>query len=259
MVKAVFFDIDGTLVSFNTHKIPDSTLEALSLLKKKGIKTFIATGRPYFVIDNLGDLTFDGYITMNGSLCLTGEKETIYKNAIQRQDIEALIHFQNNGYAFPCMVATAEEIFTNYIDENVIEVLKQINFITPVHKSLSEALSKDVYQLMGFFNDNQESEIMSNVLTHCETTRWNPLFTDIIAKGNSKQVGMDKVLGHFSLDLKDTMAFGDGGNDISMLRHAAQGIAMGNASEEVKQSASYITDSVDDNGIWNALKHFGVI
>lgn len=259
MVKAIFFDIDGTLVSFKTHTIPQSTIDAISELKKKGIKTFIATGRPYFVIDNLGDLTFDGYITMNGSLCMTSQQETIYKNAIPPHDIESLISFQENEFSFPCMVATEKEIFTNYIDDNVTKVLKQINFVDPPYRSLTEALNTDVFQLMGFFNHEQEIEVMNKALTNCETTRWNPLFTDIIAKGNSKQVGINKVLDYYGLDLKETMAFGDGGNDISMLKHAAIGIAMGNASDEVKQSASYITDSVDENGIWNALKHFEII
>ena len=55
------------------------------------------------------------------------------------------------------------------------------------------------------------------------------------------------------------MSFGDGGNDISMLRHAAIGVAMGNAKEEVKQVADYVTASIDDDGIAKALKHFGII
>ena len=69
MVKAIFFDIDGTLVSFKTHKIPASTQEALKALRDKSIKIFIATGRPQCLINNLGDLEFDGYITVNGSYC----------------------------------------------------------------------------------------------------------------------------------------------------------------------------------------------
>jgi hydroxymethylpyrimidine pyrophosphatase-like HAD family hydrolase len=55
------------------------------------------------------------------------------------------------------------------------------------------------------------------------------------------------------------MAFGDGGNDIPMLQHVACGIAMGNASDEVKAVAGYVTDSVDDDGLTNALRHFGLI
>ena len=82
MVKAIFFDIDGTLVSFETHKIPASTQEALKTLRDKGIKIFIATGRPQCLINNLGDLEFDGYITVNGSYCFTAGHQPIYKGCI---------------------------------------------------------------------------------------------------------------------------------------------------------------------------------
>ena len=62
MIKAVFFDIDGTLVSFKTHKLPDSTVRALDLLREKGIKVFIATGRQLQSINNLGTQEFDGAV-----------------------------------------------------------------------------------------------------------------------------------------------------------------------------------------------------
>ena len=70
MIKALFFDIDGTLVSFATHAIPQTTIEAIAAAKAKGIRIFIATGRPAVIINNLSALQdrglIDGYITMNG-------------------------------------------------------------------------------------------------------------------------------------------------------------------------------------------------
>ena len=84
MVKAIFFDIDGTLVSFETHKIPASTHEALKALRDKGIKIFIATGRPQCLINNLGDLEFDGYITVNGSYCFMKHGIFLYASSIGR-------------------------------------------------------------------------------------------------------------------------------------------------------------------------------
>ena len=79
------------------------------------------------------------------------------------------------------------------------------------------------------------------------------------AKGDTKQKGIDEIIRYFDIKLEDTMAFGDGGNDISMLRHAAIGVAMGNANDDVKETADYITTSVDEDGIQKALKHFGII
>ena len=98
-----------------------------------------------------------------------------------------------------------------------------------------------------------------SVLPHCESTRWNPLFTDVVPQGSSKAVGIDKIIEHYGISLDETMAFGDGGNDMAMLRHAGIGVAMGNAGDEVKAVADYVTDSVDKDGIWNALRHFDVI
>ena len=126
---------------------------------------------------------------------------------------------------------------------------------------IEEARGKDILQIMGYFTaeEEKETDIFGKVLTHCEPMRWYPLFADIIARGNSKSTGIDKVLAYFDIDLKDTMAFGDGGNDIPMLKHVATGIAMGNAEPHVKAVADYVTTSVDEDGIANALKHFGLI
>ena len=97
------------------------------------------------------------------------------------------------------------------------------------------------------------------VLSHCESTRWNPLFTDIVPLGSSKRVGIDKMLEHYHIGLDECMAFGDGGNDIQMLSHVGIGVAMGNAAEDVMSAAGYVTPSVDENGVYNALKHFNII
>lgn len=105
MIKALFFDIDGTLVSFNTHEIPSSTLAAIAEAKAKGIKIFIATGRPKAIINNLTALQerelIDGYITMNGGYCFVGD-EVIYKHSIPVQDVKALAALSDERN-FPCI------------------------------------------------------------------------------------------------------------------------------------------------------------
>lgn len=260
MVKAIFFDIDGTLVSFETHRMPQSTINALKILREKGIKVFIATGRAFSVIDNLGDEEFEGYITVNGGCCLNKNRETIYKNTILSADKKALVEYLTGTKTFPCMAATGNKVIINYVDENVRQMLDLINFTEPeVCDFNKEIIEKEIFQLMAFVNKPEEGYLLENVLLNCDATRWSPLFTDIIAKGNSKQTGIDKILEYYKLDLKDTMAFGDGGNDIAMLKHVAVGIAMGNAADNVKQSADYVTNSVDDDGIWTALKKLSVI
>ena len=93
MIKAIFFDIDGTLVSYQTHEIPQSAFDALYQLKEKGIKVFIATGRGKDGLAVLKDFPFDGYITLNGQYCYTNEGEIIYENTIVKEDLQALLDY----------------------------------------------------------------------------------------------------------------------------------------------------------------------
>ena len=84
-------------------------------------------------------------------------------------------------------------------------------------------------------------------------------FTDLIPADGGKAVGMQVVLEHFGWSRDNAIAFGDGGNDVDMLRFAGIGVAMGNATDEPKTVADYVTDSVDDAGISNALHHFEIL
>lgn len=257
MIKAVFFDIDGTLVSFQTHTVPPSTVRALHLLREQGVKVFISTGRAMRSIDNLGDLSFDGYVTLNGGICYEGKERIFYRHPIPPSDIEALLQLLQRR-PFPCGLVTEHAILHNYINARVEEIYALLNFPTPPVVDLSELNGAAVYQLIAFFTQEEEAEIMS-FLPGCVATRWNPLFTDVVAKGSSKAVGIEQMAAHFGLSVEETMAFGDGGNDVAMLRRAGIGVAMGNAEASVQREADYVTTSVDEDGVWNALRHFGLI
>ena len=251
MIKAVFFDIDGTLVSFKTHRVPDSTKRAIAILRAKGIRVFIASGRQLLAINNLEDLQFDGYVTLNGGYCIVGEK-VIYKHIV------SLVRYMEEQESFPCIFVHENTFYINYTNERTNEIFRLLNFPQPPSLPLREAVEGEVFQLVAFFTKEQEKAIMA-AMPHCEATRWNPLFSDVIPKGSSKQVGVDKMLDYFGISLEESMAFGDGGNDVLMLKHVGIGVAMGNAEDEVKLAADYVTDSVDEDGIEKALRHFGVI
>lgn len=258
MSKALFFDIDGTLVSFKTHTIPQSTCNAINNLKANGHKVFIATGRPKLLINNLGDLDFDGFVTMNGAHCYTANHQDIYRGTIPSEDIKRLINYCST-HDFPFLCVSDKDWFITHSNDAVQEICQLINIKTPPFASIETALDREILEMMGYFPRETDEEIFNGVLTHCDTVRWHSLFTDIVKKGINKSTGIDEVIRFFGFKLEDTIAFGDGGNDIPMLKHAGIGIAMGNASTKVQAAADYVTTSVDDNGIANALEHFHLI
>ena len=96
-------------------------------------------------------------------------------------------------------------------------------------------------------------------LPSCTSGRWHPAFTDITAKGADKGEGIRAMAAHFRLNIQHTIAFGDGGNDSSMIKAAGIGVAMGNALESLKEEADYTTTSVDNDGVFNALRHLCLI
>ena len=255
MIKAVFFDIDGTLVSFKTHRVPPSTVQALERLRARGIKLFIATGRHHADLNNLGGLAFDGYITLNGQYCYD-DRGVIYQNCIRAEDIRTTVDLLARD-PFGCLFIEEHRMYINRIDDKVKVSQKLINFADPPVVPAETALHNDIYQLMAFVGPEQERTLMDS-LPHCDSTRWNPYFIDVVPAGGRKRLGIDAMIRAHGIDLAETMAFGDGQNDIEMLRHAGIGVAMGNAADEVKRSADYVTTGVDRAGIAKALRHFGL-
>lgn len=261
MTKALFFDIDGTLVSFETHDIPASTIEALAQARARGHRIFIATGRPAVLINNLGPLQqrglIDGYITMNGSYCFVGN-EVIYKNPIPHEDVCTIVNYCAEHH-IACAVVSEHDICVCQANENIRFIFHEFLKTDALRESTPEAAIREpIFQLTPFVSTEQEAELLPHS-PHSIAARWHPAFADVTAVGNTKQRGIDEIIRHFGIDLKDTIAFGDGGNDVSMLRHAAIGVAMGNAAPEVQREADYVTSSVDEDGIALAMKRFGLI
>ena len=258
-IKAVFFDIDGTLVSFKTHRIPQSTLDAVAALRSRGIKVYIATGRPVPFIDNLGELEYDGMITVTGAHCFTRGGEIIFHRAVSTGSVERVVeHLTHGTDAYPVIFVCSDEMFITELNEDVDAVARLLDIKMPTVRPASYARGKDVLQLISFFKADREPHFMTELMPDCTSMRWHPFFTDVIA-GVDKSVGIDKVLAYEGLSLDEAMAFGDGGNDVTMLSHVPYGIAMGNACDELKRVAAYVTDSVDEDGVEKALRHFGLI
>lgn len=259
MIKAIFFDIDGTLLSFKTHTVSQSTIDAINIVKQKGVKVILATGRLLKQIKNLEGIEFDGFITVNGSYCVTTDGKVIGKRLFPRQELESLISYQKNVMQFPFAFMVQEGSFVNYVDDRVKLISDLVKVSVPPIKDPSTMLDDEVLQINLYVDKPTEDIIMREALVSCESSRWHPTFADVNIKETNKSVGVDEFLNYYNINKSETIAFGDGGNDIEMLKHVGIGVAMGNAGDDVKVVADYVTDSVDDNGVANALCHFGLI
>lgn len=255
-IKAVFFDIDGTLVSFNTHKVPESAIDAIARLRQNGIKVFIASGRHKKYINNLGSLEFDGYVTVNGGITMVGD-QIIDRHPVDKDNVRAFCHYMDNR-PMACAFVTEEDVYLNYRNQQVDEIFDLLNFPQPPMADLHKVAEGDVYQFIAFFTKDDEEEIYRNIPL-CASTRWNPMFTDVVPRGISKVMGIQAIERHFGFSRENIMVFGDGGNDVEMLEYAQLGIAMGNADDDVKSYANDVTDTVDNDGISKAIrKHLNI-
>ena len=256
MIKAVFFDIDGTLVSFKTHTVHPTTLMALAELRRRGIKLFICTGRHELLIDKVDKNFFDGVVSMNGQ-CVKIDGKTIFANTIAPEDIRNAVRFSESNH-IATIYESIDFIRMNRVTPLALQGAELLDLELPQPTDVSDMHEFPVLQLIFFGNDRDEAQMLSQ-MPSCEATRWTPLLCDIIARGGGKHIGIDHVLDYYGFSIDECMAFGDGENDITMLKHAGIGIAMGNAHDEVKEAADYVTSTADDGGIDCALRHFGLL
>ena len=257
---ALFFDIDGTLVSFKTHQIPPSTIFALTQAKANGHRVYIATGRPITIIHNLGAIEhlIDGYITTNGAFCFVGDEE-VCCIPIAQHDVELILNDAKEK-DYPCIISSE----TKFVVFNPKECVERIFCHELAVSNLcidapwQPALEERILQFSPFFSAEYEKEFLKMV-PGCVSGRWHPEFTDVTARGADKGRALQLMAAHEGFGPEFTVAFGDGGNDLTMIQKAGVGIAMGNAVEVLKSDAGYITSTVDENGILNALKYLHII
>ncbi|MDR0889041.1 MAG: Cof-type HAD-IIB family hydrolase [Oscillospiraceae bacterium] len=260
MIRAIFFDIDGTLVSLQTKVYSDSARIALEKLREKGVKLFIATGRSRFEIEEEGlldGLHFDGYLTNNGQISYTASGEILHSNPIDPQDAAAVLALAAREN-IACWVVGADESLLSRDTPEVRAAMESIHTRLPRLGDLQHMLEKPIYKIVLFLPAQQMREAMQ-VAPHSKTTQWFELGHDIICKDGGKMTAMRAVLRHYGIDRSESMSFGDSENDLEMLRYAQIGVAMGNSTKEAKEAADYVTDDVDEDGLYNALVHFGIL
>ena len=256
MIKVVFFDIDGTLLSHKSGSVPRSTREAIEKLRAQGIRCVVATGRQLPEMEKLpgSDIPFDGYITMNGQLIFDGEKRLLRENPITGELKSALLQmFEDREY--PVLLVERNRMYLNLVNDHVVKA--QADISTPIPQ-VDTYSGRELYQVCIYLTDEQ-SHCLEPLKPLCHINRWHWGGVDIVCKGMNKSVGIREYLEANGIAREEAMAFGDGENDVEMLRFAGIGVAMGNGAAAAKEAADYVTGDIDENGIADALHHFGLL
>lgn len=258
-IKIVFTDIDQTLYSHNTKKIPESAIDAIREMQAKGIKVFICSGRNYYLVRKTGLLniiTPDGLIVMNGACAIINGK-IIYRYPIPGEVVDVMIKFSKR-LKFGLTLIEESEGHINYVDERVISAHEKYGTRFPQPRSFPDHYDRTVYQMIAFCDELDESLFLPHLKT-CKSARWDEYAVDIMLKDSDKAKGILAVLEHYGYTPEQALSIGDNPNDIEMLQFTGTSVAMGNGKSEVKAVADYVTDDIDNDGWAKAMRHYGLI
>lgn len=278
MIKAIFFDIDGTLITSDS-KVLESTREAIRLAQNQGILCGIATGRgPVKIEERIERLPLDVYVMYNGQLVYTNEKD-IYLRPFSNEVLQQIVDFADDEHRQIIFGGRYRVDGSHLMKWSQKSLLKKIAGWMPKwfpvrstrrllqsfspnrekgrYKKLS-ILQEPIYQCV-LFSAETEAQRLEERLPNCSFQRSNPYSVDIVPKNGSKYHGILEFIKAVGIKPEEVMAFGDHYNDIEMIQKVGIGVAMGNGLSEVKAQADYVTATNEQDGIYQALKHFKII
>ena len=253
-MKLVFFDIDGTLARGKV--VPESAQEGLRQLRANGNLVFICTGRnPVYAQKNFGQYA-DGFICCNGRLAVRDD-EILFAGPLSQEQIRDLTRRIEEVDGGCCFLGLEEGSYVG--NPAGYEVMASVQDSGFVKQGLKDGMT--VYSLDIYMGSADRLDIMRRALDGVALV--NPHgphpSADITVLGVDKGTAIEHVAEKLGVAIEDTYAFGDGVNDVCMLKAAGHGVAMGNAVPETKAAAEYITTSIDQDGVYNGLKHYGLI
>lgn len=258
--KIIFFDIDDTLYLKDRRRVPESACAALHQLKKQGIVTAIATGRAPAVLPQpirglMQDAGIEMLVSINGQYVEYKGKQlaAFPMPPEQAAEISGSLNRIGISHAF----VSDRQISIVRIND---EILHAVNALAlPYSLDDQHYRHLPVYQMLAFFEQEQEAAVHSVLPESVKTIRWHRKGADLIDRHGSKARGIQAALSALGLDMADAMAFGDGMNDLEMMEAVGFGVAMGNGCDELKAAADYVCPRADEDGIYRALTDLGVL
>lgn len=257
-IKIAFFDVDGTLVDMEKKVITPAMIETLKHLKENGIILCMATGRGSYLVPSFPGIDFDVFLSYNASYCYTKD-EVIFSNPIPKEDVKAIVENASEIHR-PVFLAGVEGGGANGCDKDLADYFaiakSKVNVLD--NFDFEKLMDKKVYQMMVGCYKEEYADILRDV-DGARITAWWTRAADITPANGNKGVGVRKILDYYHLDKENAIAFGDGTNDIEMLEAVGTGVAMGNATDDVKAVADAICGHVAEDGIYHYCKEQGLI
>ena len=253
--KIIFFDVDGTLVPLKGAARP-RTLEALRRLHQNGIRLCIATGRAPMEVPKFEGVSFDAFLTYNGSYCFTPEQD-IFKNTIPTEEVATLIR---NAAALgrPIALANTTRLAANGSEPDLEEYFAIGGVELKIAEDFEEMAKGEIFQVLMGGREEEYPAILKDV-SHAKIAAWWDRATDVIPADGGKGKGIGKMLEYYGFDKAEAIAFGDGNNDIEMLQAVGTGVAMANGSEKLKAVATTICGSCAEDGVYHYCVEQGFI
>lgn len=252
----VFFDIDGTILNHD-KEIPFSTKEAIKELQNKNVHVAIATGRAPFMFKDIRDeLNINTFVSLNGQYA-EFEGEAVHKHALNPEQLQ-LFTEKANTLEIPLVYLNNETMkASKHAHPHILEAMTSIKMEHPEVQS-DFYKDRDIFQVLLFCEEHKEREL-TNGFDHFNFIRWHDYSSDVLPIGGSKAIGIQQMVNHLGIDMKNVFAFGDGLNDLEMIEKVGTGIAMGNAVDPLKKLANHVTTNVDEDGILKGLKWAGLL
>ncbi len=254
--KYFFFDIDGTIAIGMPKYIPESTEYALNKLKEKGHFISVATGRLYTMTKPFCDQFGISNMVTDGGFGTVLNGQVDIKPLDRQMMIDIVDVFEEKN--IPWAICMADERVWHTRTKKFYDIMEKdkMNYMdTVIDPNLDIRKVKDIFK--GFACINPEEEAGLEALKNVTYTRYRPGY--IVIEPDDKSLGIRKIMDLMGIEDQDVVVFGDNTNDIKMFRPEWTSIAMGNAVEELKKIADFVTKDADDGGIEYACRHFGWI
>ena len=256
-IKIIFFDIDDTLRNSKTGFIPSTIPTVFQQLREKGILTGIATGRGIFgVVPEIKALKPDFFVTLNGAYIEDKKGNVIYSNKIARDKVEEYIAWTKEVGIDYGLVGSHEAKLSRRT-----EMISQA--IDPIYPDLEVDpdfyQKEDIYQMWTFEEQGDDLVLPDTLASTLRMVRWHEHSSDVVPISGSKAAGVVKVVDQLGLKPENVMVFGDGLNDLELFDYAGISVAMGVSHDKIKEKADYITKTLEEDGIFDALEGFGMV